>query len=820
VIWRDLRYAARALIRTPGFLAVAFVAIALGIGVNTTILGIVNALLLRPLAIGHADRVVQLFTTDSHFTGRNPNSYLNFLDYQKQNGVFAGVAGYGFAVVGMSRGGETSNVLGQMVSGNYFGVLELRPFLGRAFLPEEDGAPNAHPLAVLSHKFWKKLGGDRSIVGSTITFNGRAFTVIGVAPPGFTGIDTGVAPEFWVPLSMHSWVRPTGDEWFDNRRALFLSLVARLKPGVSISSAQAQMKTIAHQLEQAYPDVNKERSVTLVPAEKAKSQGFGGPGNENTTQNVSLLLLVAAGSILLIACANVANLLLARATTRQREMAIRVALGAGRGRVIRQLLTESLLLAAIGGIGGIVLAYWLGDVLISLLPATPVPLSLDPKPDFRVVVFATLLTLLSGIIFGLAPALQTTRGDLTQGLRERAVAAGGGGVNRWNLRNLLVIAQIAVSLLLLIGSALFLKSFHRAQQIDPGFRTDNLAIVSIDPALAGYDQKRGGQMARDIVEQVRRDPQVRSADLGQFVPLGFGGEGRTIVAEGRDENAESNRKIANISAVTPGYFDTMRVPILRGRNFTEHNAGQNAAKVAIISETMAKTFWPGEDAVGRRFRYYNREGSFEVIGIARDVKAVTLGETPVPMLYTPFRDLPDGGITIFVHTAGAPGPMVPEVHRIIRNIDNHISITYEKTVAQHLAFALWPSWMGAVLLGSLGLLALVLASVGVYGVMAYSVSQRTRELGIRMALGAQGSQVLQLVLRQGMLLAAIGLGLGLLAAFGSTRLASTLLYGVNPSDPLIFSSVTVLLAAAAFAACYFPARRALKIDPVIALRFE
>ncbi|HEY4757816.1 MAG TPA: FtsX-like permease family protein, partial [Chthoniobacterales bacterium] len=430
------------------------------------------------------------------------------------------------------------------------------------------------------------------------------------------------------------------------------------------------------------------------------------------------------------------------------------------------------------------------------------------------------LALLSGVIFGLAPAWQTTRWDLTHALRERAIATGAGGLNRWNLRNLLVIAQIAVSLLLLIGSALFLKSFHSAQQIDPGFRTENLAIVSIDPALAGYDQKRGGQIARDIIEQIRRDPQVRTADLGQFVPLGFGGEGRTIVAEGRDENAESNRKIANISAVTPGYFETMRIAILRGRNLSEEDGNENAPKVAVISETMAKTFWPGEDAIGRRFRYYNRQGSFEVVGVARDVKAITLGETPVPMLYTPFRDLPDGGITIFIHTVGAPGPMLAEAHRVIRNIDNHISIPYEKTVAQHLAFALWPSWMGAVLLGSLGLLALVLASVGVYGVMAYSVSQRTRELGIRMALGAQSGQVLQLVLRQGMLLAGIGIVIGVLAAFGSTRLASTFLYGVNPSDPTVFIAVTSLLAAAAFAACYFPARRALNIDPVMALRFE
>ena len=820
MIWRDLRYATRTLLRSPGFFAVAFVAIALGIGVNTTILGIVNTLLLRPLPIGHSDQVVQLFTSDTHFSGRNPNSYLNFRDYQKQNTVFSGMAGYTFAGIGMTRSGETSNVLGQLVSGNYFDLLELRPFLGRGFSPEEDTTPNGHPVAVLSYKFWKKLGGDRNIIGNTIALNGRAFTVIGVAPPGFTGVDVGVAPEIWAPLAMHGWIRPSGDEWFQNRRALFLSVLARVKPGVSIAVAQAQMRTIAHQLEEAYPNVNKERSVVLVPAEKAKAQGIGGPGNENATQNISLLLLIAAGSILLIACANVANLLLARASTRQREMAIRLALGAGRGRIIRQLLTESLLLASIGGIGGIVLAYWLGDVLISLLPATGIPLAFDPQPDFRVIIAAVLLALLSGVIFGLAPAWQTTRWDLTHALRERAIATGAGGLNRWNLRNLLVIAQIAVSLLLLIGSALFLKSFHSAQQIDPGFRTENLAIVSIDPALAGYDQKRGGQIARDIIEQIRRDPQVRTADLGQFVPLGFGGEGRTIVAEGRDENAESNRKIANISAVTPGYFETMRIAILRGRNLSEEDGNENAPKVAVISETMAKTFWPGEDAIGRRFRYYNRQGSFEVVGVARDVKAITLGETPVPMLYTPFRDLPDGGITIFIHTVGAPGPMLAEAHRVIRNIDNHISIPYEKTVAQHLAFALWPSWMGAVLLGSLGLLALVLASVGVYGVMAYSVSQRTRELGIRMALGAQSGQVLQLVLRQGMLLAGIGIVIGVLAAFGSTRLASTFLYGVNPSDPMVFIGVTSLLAAAAFAACYFPARRALNIDPVMALRFE
>src|SRR5438552_9294031 len=473
------------------------------------------------------------------------------------------MAAYSFAGVGMTRGGETSNVLGQLVSGNYFDLLEVRPFLGCGFLPEEDTAPNRHPVAVLSYRFWKKLGGDQNVVGNTITLNGRAFTVIGVAPPGFTGIDIGVAPEVWMPLAMHGWIRPSGDEWFENRRALFLSLVGRIKPGVSISAAQAQMQTVAYQLEQAYPDVNKERSVVLVPAENAKSQGIGGPGNENASQDISVLLLVAAGSILLIACANVANLLLARATTRQREMASRVALGAGRGRVIRQLLTESLLLASIGGVGGIVLAYWFGDILLSLLPSFPIPLAVDPKPDLRVLSAAFALTLLSGVIFGLAPALQTVRWDLTNGLRERA-SSSVGAISRWNIRNLLVIAQIAVSLLLLIGSGLFLKGFRTAQAIDPGFRTENLAIVTIDSTHAGYDKTKGTQVTRNILDQVRRNPQVISADLGEWVPLGLGGGiFRTIIVEGRNESAERNRRPANSNSITPGYLETLCSPLSR-----------------------------------------------------------------------------------------------------------------------------------------------------------------------------------------------------------------------------------------------------------------
>jgi macrolide transport system ATP-binding/permease protein len=814
----DLRFAIRMLIKYPAFSIVAFLALVLGIGANTTVFGIINALLLRPLPVGHSEEVVKVFTTDNHIPGNQSISYLNFQDYAKQNTAFSSMAAYTFAGMGMTRGTDTLNVVALLVTGNYFDLLQVKPALGRAFLPEEDSTPNGHPVVVLGYNFWRKLGGDPTIVGSQVTLNGHSFTVIGVAPAAFTGVDTGFSPDLWVPVSMHQWVRPGGDFWFEQRRALLMNVMARLKPGVTMSEAQAQMRTIAKQLEQAYPDVNKERSIALMSLEAAKSQALGGFNNEDLARNVSLLLLVAAASILLIACANVANLLLARSTARQREMAVRLALGAGRGRIVRQLLTESILLGLIGGAGGVLVAYCLGDVLIALLPPAAFPITLDPQPDWRVLMLSFVVAVLSGVVFGLAPALQMARWNLTQGLRER-VSTAGGAVTRLNLRSLLVVAQIAVSLLLLIASGLFLKSFYKAQAIDPGFRTENLDIVTINPVLAGYDSDRALQVVRAIVDQIRHDPRVAGADVNNWVPL-VGGEARTIVIDGRDPNDEHNRRFANYSPITPGYFQTMGIQLLRGRNFTDQDAEKKAAPVAIIDETMAKEFWPNEDALGHRFRFMIDKAPIEVIGIARNSKANTLGEIPTPMVYWPLKQITDFGITLFVHTNGAPAVMLSEIRRIVRAVDVHIPITYEKTVRQHMAVALWPSWMGAMLLGGLGLLAFILASMGVYGVMAYSVSQRTRELGIRMALGAQTSQVIQLVLRQGMLLTVIGLGVGLFAAFGSTRLAGSLLYGVNPSDPVIFIGVTSLLAVAAFAACYFPARRALKINPVTALRID
>ncbi|PYL21198.1 MAG: hypothetical protein DMF41_03390 [Verrucomicrobia bacterium] len=663
----DLRFAVRMLIKYPAFSIVAFLALVLGIGANTTVFGIINALLLRPLPVGHSEGVVKVFTTDNHIPGKLSMSYLNFQDYAKQNTAFSSMAAYTFAGMGMTRGTDTLNVVGLLVSGNYFDLLQVKPHLGRTFLPEEDATPNGHPVVVLGYSFWKKLGADPAIVGSPITLNGHSFTVLGVVPAAFTGVDVGFSPDLWVPISMHQWVRPGADFWFESRRALLLNIIARLKPGVTMSEAQAQMRTIAKQLEQAYPDVNKERSIALMSLEAAKSQGLAGPTNENLARDVSLLLLVASASILLIACANVANLLLARSTARQREMAVRLALGAGRGRIVRQLLTESILLGVIGGAGGVILAYCLGDVLIALLPPTPFPITLNPQPDWRVLIFSFVVAVLSGVIFGLAPALQMARWNLNQGLRERA-STGGGAVTRLNLRSLLVVAQIAVSLLLLIGSGLFLKSFYEAQAINPGFRTDNLDLVTINPVLARYDTDRALQVVRAILDQIRHDPRVAGADVNNWVPL-QGGEARTIVIDGRDPNDEHNRRFANYSPITPGYFQTMGIQLLRGRNFTQQDAEKNAAPVAIIDETMAKQFWPNEDALGRRFRFMIDKAPIEVIGIARDSKATTLGEVPVPMVYWPLKEITDAGITLFVHTTGAPSVMLSQIRQIVRDVD-------------------------------------------------------------------------------------------------------------------------------------------------------
>jgi putative ABC transport system permease protein len=811
----DLRFALRMLVKSPGFLVVAFLALAVGIGVNTTIFGVVNSILLRPLPVRHPEQLVQVYTSDAQI-GRQPNSYLNFVDYAKQNTVFSGLVAYQFTPLGLTSGGETTSIFGELVSGNYFSVLGIHPQLGRAFLPEEDSTPNANPVVVLSHRFWKKLGGDKAIIGSVLTLNGRSFSVLGVAPAEFTGTDIGVSPDVWVPMAMREWVLPA-DDWYSNRRALMLNVLGRLKTGVSIAQAEAQLTTIARQLERAYPEFNRDRAISLLPLEEAKTQGLGGPGNEAGIHRAATLLLAAAGSILLIACANVANLSLARATSRQREIAVRLAVGAPRARIVRQLVTESVLLALLGGLGGVVLAYWLGDLLMSLMPPTPVPLTLKAQPDATVLAFALLLAIGSGVLSGLAPAWQISRSDLASSLREhgRSVSAGG----RFNMRSLLVIAQVAASLLLLVGAGLFLKSFQRTQAIAPGFRVESVGLVTFDLTLAGYDKERARQALRSVLEDVRRDPQVRRADCAQSVPFGFGTVARTIYIDDRSPNAAGNRKFANVSEITPGYFATMGIPLLRGRAFTERDSDSPVPRVAVISAAMARELWPGEEAIGRRFRFFQSE-PIEVAGVAQDVKLFSLGEDPAWLVYLPMYTQPQGGMTLVMNTSGAPGAAVAEAERVIRRLDTHIPITYAKTMREHLAVALWPSRIGAILLGTLGGLALVLAAIGVYGVMAYTVSQRTQELGIRMALGAQPHQVVGPVVRQGMTLTGIGVGVGLCIAFGCTQLIGALLEGVSPNDPWVFISVTVLLALAAFVACYWPARRALAIDPVAALRSE
>ena len=631
----DLRFAVRMLIKYPAFSLVAFLALVLGIGANTTVFGIINALLLRPLPVGHAEQMVKVFTTDNHIPGNQSTSYLNFQDYEKQNTVFSAMSAYTFAGVGMSRGNDTLNVGALLVTGNYFDLLQVKPSLGRAFLPEEDSTPNGHPVVVLGYKFWKKLGSDPAIIGSQVTLNGHSFTVIGVAPAAFTGVDVGFSPDLWVPMSMHQWVRPGGDFWWETRRALLLSIVARLNPGVPPSEAQAQMRTIAKRLEQAYPDVNKERSIALMSLEAAKAQGLGGPTNENLAQNVSLLLLVASASILLIACANVANLLLARSTARQREMAVRLALGAGRDRIVRQLLTESILLGVLGGVGGVILAYALGNILIALLPPTPFPIDLNPNPDWRVLIFSLLVAVSSGIFFGLAPALHVVRGDVQPHLASSGQGIGV-GFRQGKLRAFLVVAEVALSIVLLIGAGLLMRSFLILTRVDLGFDPKNVLYFELawrdsynfswsDPASIVKVRTRKNSVTRQLLERMKAVPGVLSAaECDEEPPLKF--DSTDVIIPGRPH---VERWEARLESVSEDYFQTLGVPLLRGRDFSEDdvNAGRY---VMVINQAFARQYFPNEDPLGRKaklaaldqaYRDAPRDTYFEIVGVVANYKS-------------------------------------------------------------------------------------------------------------------------------------------------------------------------------------------------------
>jgi predicted permease len=822
-LWQDIRFAFRMLIKNPGFSAIAILSLALGIGANTTIFTIVNAVLLHPLPVKDISQLAQVDTIDTktHVTTANFTklgmSYPNCQDYVRQNQVFSGlVCWVGPFPLTWSGGTEPKQVLGQMVSANYFDTLGLNPSLGRFFLPDEDTKPGGNNVAVLSYNLWvNKFGSDPNVIGKVITLNATPFTIIGVGPRAFKGVFTfGNAEEVWFPISMYPQVLAGFfKEFFNDRRFLTTTVFGRLKDGVTLSSAEASLKTIASQLEKAYPKDNASRSVALTPLADAAV----GVNNHDQFVLIGGLMMGIVGLVLLIACVNVANLLLAQAARREKELTLRAALGASGSRVFRQLLTESLVLAVIAGIVGMAIAYGGRALLWSFRPPFILNGDVDISFDSHVLLFTLGISVLTAVLVGLAPAIKLARPNLIEVLK---VGGRGGSVSwaRNRFRSALVVVEIALALVALVGAGLFVRSMQNAQRVDPGFESKNLFVFAFDLGALHYEEGRGQQFYRSAIERAEASPGVASATVASNFPLG-GGLSRTVFPEGQDEGTGYRGTLTQLDSIAPNYFKTLRVPLVSGREFTDSDR-KDTILVAVINQAMAKHFWPGQDPLGKRFHFFGEKDLREVVGVVHDTVVNNIGEEPQPLAYLPLAQDFNPAATMQVRTSAKPEGAIAMVRSNVQSLDNNLALTNWNTITELLDQGLWAPRMGAALLSVFGGIALILAVVGVYGVLSYSVSQQTREIGIRMAMGAPTANVLNLVVKQGMRLAIVGLISGLVIAFVAMRLMSSLLFGISAHDPLIFGGVALVLATAAVMACYIPARRAARVDPLVALRYE
>ena len=809
--------------KSPGFAFVAVLSLALGIGANTAIFTIINAVFLHPLPVEEPSRLAEVFTRDTLTVDANTNFQLtgsslpNYEDYRDQNTVFSGLALVTFPLP-LNWGGqaEPQQLNASLASGNFFDVLGVKPYRGRTFIADGDKKIGGNPEVVLSYSLWaRRFGSDEKYIGQTITLNGTPYTVVGIAPPSFKGIVSLGRPDLlWVPITMRDYVL-TGQlkDWENNRRFRWTSIVGRLKPQVGIAEARVAMKTIAAGLEKEYPRENKGRTAELFPLNES-ALGI------NQRRQFSLaggVLMGVVGLVLLIACVNLANLLLAQAAKREKELSIRAAMGAGRFRLVRQLLTESTVLSLLGGLAGLLVAYWGRNVLWSFRPPFLPDGSIDLSFDARVLGFTLLISLLTGLFFGIIPAIKASGTDINEILK----TGGRGGALGWThnrLRGLLVIFETALALMALVGSGLFLRSMQNAQQFNPGFESQNLFQMAFDLGALRYDENHGQQFFRDVIERAKTVPGVASASVSANGIFG-GGISATVFREGEQTDPNNRGTLVNLDEVTPGHFETMRIPLLSGRDFTDFDR-ENTARVAVINQGMANLLWPGQEALGKRFAVVQEPNLLQVVGVVGTTVVGQIGEDPQPIAYFPMRQQYSPAGTLVVHTTSNPEALLGAVRTQVQQIDKNLAFTNAQTVQQILGQGLWPARMGAALLGLFGALALILASIGIYGVLAYSVAQRTSEIGLRMALGAQPRQVLGLVLKQGMLLALVGATAGILVALPVARQAAGLLYGVSATDPLTYVGITLLLMAVALLACYLPARRATRIDPLVALRVE
>src|SRR5437762_875922 len=823
--WQDIAHGARVLRKSPSFSVVPVLSLALGIGANTTIFTVVNAILLHPLQVKDISQVVELDTIDTktHLGFANATnatklglSFSNFQDYQKQNEVFTGATCIIATPLTWSGGVEPRQVTGQLVSANYFDVLGLQPAAGRFFLPDEDTKLSGNNVAVISYSFWaNRLGSDPSQIGKTLTLNAMPYMVIGVARKGFKGTFTfGSAEQIWIPTSMYPQiVTGLAKDFFNDRRFLNALAVGRLKQGIGLTQAEASLKTIASRLEKEFPKDNAGRSIALTPLTEAAV----GANLHDQIALAGTMMMTVVGLVLLIACANLANLLLARAARREREMGLRAALGASRPRLIRQMLTECTLLSLLGGAAGLAIAYAGRTLLWSFRPPFIEQNDIDLSLDSNVLIFTLGISLLTGVLFGVAPAIKASVPDLAETLK----LGGRGGSIGWgrnSLRSLLVVSEIALSVVALVGAGLFIRSMRDAQKMDPGFESKNLFMLAFDLGALHYDEGRGQQFLRSAVERANATPGVKAAAIASNFPLG-GGFARTVFPEGEDESTGYRGTLTQLDEISPGYFDALRIPLVRGRLFTDADR-QGTTSIAIINEAMAKKFWPNQDAIGKRFHFFGDTTLREVVGIARNSVVNAIGEVPPPLVYLPLTQDYAPAATLQVQTAGKPETVIAGVRGQIQSLEPNLAITNVQTIGEIIDQGLWAPEMGAALLTVFGGLAMVLAAVGVYGVLAYSVTQQTREIGIRMAMGAERRDVLGLVVGQGLKLTGAGLALGILVSLVLTRQLSSLLFGVSAYDPLTYAGVTVILVIVALLACYIPARRATRVDPLIALRYE
>ena len=819
-IAQDIRYALRGLRKSPGFALIAIITLALGIGANTAIFTVVNAVFFHGLPVSNPEKLVELFTVDERkliaVVNYFPLSFPNAQDIQRRVQSFSGVTYFIGAGVSMTVNGVPDQYNAQLASGNYFDVLGVHAAIGRTFLPEEDAQPGAGPVIVLDHGFWeRKFAGDRGVVGKPVLLNGQGYTVIGVAPAGFHGTGVLGGPDMWIPMSMHDGIL-TGltKSFFNERRFLGFNEVARLKDGARAEQARAELASIAHDLANDFPNANKGRSFTTFPLLESTLN----PNQRSLLQRAGALLMTVVGIVLLIACFNIANLLLARASGRRREISIRVAIGASRVRIMTQLLTEALVLAAAGGVLGLGLAVLGRDLLWKFRPPQIFGIDIDLTLDTHVLLFTFLIAIGTGLIFGLAPAMQASRPDLVTELKERSAGDLHTG-SRFKLRDVLVTLQVAICLVALIAAGLFVISLRNAQKMDAGFDTQNLAMLNFDTGSLNYDAVRSREFQRRTLETVENLPGVKAVTLSNVVPLFNGGFGRTCFREGEDTSNGQNGKFVQMGAVAHNYLQTVGIPMVRGHGF-DSTVREDSPKVAIINETAAKTLWPDQEAVGKRFKFFRDTEWTQVIGVAHDSKYNTLGEEPVPYMYVPLIQNPSTAVTLLFRTHGDPNKLLSTVRAQVQGLDRNLPLTFVWPIGEVISQALWSSKFGASLLTIFAMVAMALCAVGIYGVVGYSVGLRLREFGIRLALGAQPRDVLMMVVRQSAITLSIGLVAGLASAFVLARLIVTILYGVSASEPLAFLLTALVLAAVGLLASYIPARRASRVDPLVALRYE